>query len=297
MKPESHRDTIARVADAPDFLHPMPGPAPESGGALAALPPDGAVRGAATEDASPTPYIDTNGFDPDDYRWVPVRRSPRKDGFSEAKQRAFIELLADSGCVETAAQEVGMSARSCYRLRRAPGAENFARAWDAAIQQAALKLVDIAFDRAINGSDEPVFNREGRRVGRRQKPSDRLLMFLLRAHLPDCYRFAHHSNRQPGEPLPAPRPPLADAIARLEPMAPAAPHRLLPPDRLDAEVEVADLCDGELPPWYRHTREEAPVESPLGEAFERQLDAARGIVPRAEEDEELWDEEEPWDES
>ncbi|MCA1652642.1 MAG: hypothetical protein LC656_00220 [Sphingomonadales bacterium] len=64
-----------------------------------------------------------------------------------------------------AAREAGLSANSAYRLRRTPGAENFASAWDAAMAQAARGLVDLAFDRAINGSEEPIFNRDGDRVG------------------------------------------------------------------------------------------------------------------------------------
>ena len=30
-------------------------------------------------------------YDPADYRWVPVRRAPRYDGWTEEKQRRFIE--------------------------------------------------------------------------------------------------------------------------------------------------------------------------------------------------------------
>ena len=33
-------------------------------------------------------------YDPADYRWVPVRRRPRLDGWTEEKQRRFIEVLA-----------------------------------------------------------------------------------------------------------------------------------------------------------------------------------------------------------
>ena len=37
------------------------------------------------DDLPPEPY------DPADYRWVPVRRKPRFDGWTEEKQRRFIE--------------------------------------------------------------------------------------------------------------------------------------------------------------------------------------------------------------
>ncbi|MBT2185952.1 hypothetical protein [Sphingobium nicotianae] len=36
------------------------------------------------------------------------------------RQRSFIETLADTGCVATAAQHVGMRPSSGYRLRHAP---------------------------------------------------------------------------------------------------------------------------------------------------------------------------------
>ena len=44
-------------------------------------------------------------YDPAEYRWVPVRRRPRYDGWTEEKQRRFIEVLADSGLVGLAAQD------------------------------------------------------------------------------------------------------------------------------------------------------------------------------------------------
>lgn len=118
---------------------------------------------------APSTELDAHGFDPADYKWVPVLRRPRADGWTPQRQVEFIAALADSGCVEEAARQVAMTPRSCYRLRRSPGAENFAATWDAALAQAARKLVDLAFDRAIHGSDEPVFDKQGRRVGRRMR--------------------------------------------------------------------------------------------------------------------------------
>lgn len=256
MSKHDHRETIGRAlcdaADPCSLAQPLPVAAPDSVGArLVGAGGSAPATAAAPPEGGRTPYIDANGFDPAAYDWMPVRRRPRTDGFSEAKQRLFIETLADTGSVETAAQTIGLSVQSCYRLRRAPGAEAFAAAWNAAIQQAALKLVDIAFERAIHGSDEPVFDRAGRRVGRRLKPSDRMLMFLMRAHLPERYRHAHQSVRQLDEPPAPAAPPLAEAIATLEPATPPDPHRLMPPEALDVALEVADMCEGTLPPWHR----------------------------------------------
>ena len=277
MSQHSSRDTFAPARDAID-------PALQPALDAAAGPP------ACIEDPdTPTPYIDANGFDPADYHWVPVRRRPRADGFTEAKQRAFIEMLADTGVVEEAASHVNMTVQSCYRLRRSPGAEGFAQAWNAAIQQAALRLVDLAFDRAINGSDEPVFDRDGRRVGRRMKPSDRMLIFLMRAHLPERYRHAYQDLRHPGEYVPPCPPPVAEAITALDPAPPAEPHLLMPPEELDVAIQVADLLDGELPRWCRPTDDDedtAPMS--LGEDFERRLAEAKAAGAHGAEDTGEW---------
>lgn len=255
---------------------------------------------------SETPYLDANGYDPADYQWVPVRRKSRADGWSDSKQRDFIEALADSGSVAEAARAVGMSASSAYRLRRSPGGEAFARAWDAAVAQAVGMLVDVAFDRAINGTVEPVLDAEGRRIGSRHRPGDRMLMFLLAAHYPDRYGKQQRRRRpRRGE---APAPSVAEALDALTPVPPPAPEKLMAPADLDVAIEVADLGDGRLPGWLDPDRrpEPAPVArraepplpeplaaalsaqeddiylpepGPLGAAFEVELELAkRGIV-------------------
>ncbi len=65
---------------APDAPAPPPAPPP----ALAAA--------SAAEDGAPP----ANGYDPADYRWVPVRRRPRTDGWTEEKQRRFIEAAGET---------------------------------------------------------------------------------------------------------------------------------------------------------------------------------------------------------
>ena len=191
-----------------------------------------AVPGGAPA-APAEPSLDAHGFDPAEYRWVPVLRKPRADGWTPQRQVDFIAALADTGCVEQAAGEVGMSARSCYRLRRSPGAENFAAAWDAALHHAARKLVDLAFDRALHGTDEPVFDKHGNCVGRRMRQNDRLLMFLLRAYMPERFRHANRDGRVPDEALPPPAAPMGEALRRLEPAPPVEPHAPFARDQLE----------------------------------------------------------------
>ncbi|MDR6832698.1 MULTISPECIES: hypothetical protein [unclassified Sphingopyxis] len=216
---------------------------------IAPIPaPDAAL--APTPETSPA--LDAHGHDPAAYNWVPVLKKRRKDGWSPDKQRAFVEALADSGSVATAAQRVGMSESSAYRLRRSPGAEAFDRAWSAAIDAAAKKLLDAAFERALVGSDEPVFDRDGNRVGRRLRQSDRLLMFLIRAYGPDRFREGAAAHV-------AATTPVAEALVHLHPEPPAAPAALMAPDDLAVALEVADLCDGDLPRWYRDDADTALV--------------------------------------
>lgn len=107
---------------------------------------------------------------------VPV--APRRDGWSAARQRGFLTALAECGSVTTAAAEVGVSARSAYRLRARADAAAFAEAWDDALRIAAGRLTAIAFERATTGRVKQ-FWKHGELVATTREPSDRLLMFLL----------------------------------------------------------------------------------------------------------------------
>lgn len=194
-------------------------------------------------------------FDLDAFEWVPVHRRRRADGWSVDRQRQFIQMLADTGSVTQAAQHVGLSTVSAYRLRNAPDGHAFATAWEIAIQAASRRLVDEAMDRAFNGADEPVFDRDGKRVGRRIRYNDRLLMFMLRALQPERFRNAHRAERAPGEPLPALAKPVAEALALLAPPAPDHPEALMPPDELADALQLAELLEGRLPAHHRDEEE------------------------------------------
>jgi hypothetical protein len=111
--------------------------------------------------------------------FTPVPRRYRHDGWTPERQRAFIGALAVTGCVDRAARMVNIAQTNCYELRRAPGAEGFRRAWDAALDFAVPRLKDIAFQRAIEGELVPVFS-GGKLMGFRRKYNDKLLMFCLR---------------------------------------------------------------------------------------------------------------------
>ena len=89
--------------------------------------------------------------------FAPVpRQKIRHDGWTPERQRAFIAALADTGSVTRSAAMVNMSQGNCYYLRRAPGAEGFAAAWDekvAASPRTRLKSLGAIspFHRSISG--------------------------------------------------------------------------------------------------------------------------------------------------
>jgi hypothetical protein len=111
--------------------------------------------------------------------FAPVPRKYRHDGWTPERQKAFIEALADTGSVSRAAAQVNMAQANCYTLRRSPGAAEFRRAWEAALDFGVKRLKDVAFERAMEGQLVPVFV-AGKLIGFRRKYNDRLLMFCLR---------------------------------------------------------------------------------------------------------------------
>ena len=65
--------------------------------------------------------------------FTPVPLKARHDGWTPARQRHFIHVLAVTKSITRACKAVGMSAVTAYALRKRPGAAGFAAAWDAAL--------------------------------------------------------------------------------------------------------------------------------------------------------------------
>jgi len=168
---------------------PSASPDGPADGGSASTPLTAALSPGTDDAAHPPPPA----YDPADYRWVPVRRRPRHDGWTEEKQRRFIETLADTGLVSVAAKAVGMTRESAYKLRRAAHGAAFARAWDAARHHAGSFLEDIAFERAIEGVEHNVYNEYGDVVCTKRVYNDRLLMQMLR-HQAGNARRDHRSG-------------------------------------------------------------------------------------------------------
>ena len=109
----------------------------------------------------------------------PVSVKERHDGWTHRRQADFIGYLAETGSVSAACRRVGKSREAAYKLRRHPGAESFAAAWDAALGATVPKLtVDDLEYRAMRGLIRPVMY-AGKYVGVRQKPDNSALLRLV----------------------------------------------------------------------------------------------------------------------
>ncbi|RIV85866.1 hypothetical protein D2V07_11180 [Aurantiacibacter zhengii] len=119
---------------------------------------------------------------------MPLRS--RRDGWSAARQCAFLAHLYLTGSVSAAAGAVGMSRESAHRLRRRAGAASFAQAWDHVLtpqgegrvaQKVDWRKVtdEELFRRVEHGLIAPALHR-GRITGIRRKADNSALLRLLR---------------------------------------------------------------------------------------------------------------------
>lgn len=106
-------------------------------------------------------------------------RAQRCDGWTPARIRTFLDVLARTGSVAQAAGTAGMSRQSAYALRASGKGRAFDDAWRAALLMSAPRIPDEALERAINGQVEPIF-RGGKLWGERHRFDNRLAMQVLR---------------------------------------------------------------------------------------------------------------------
>lgn len=105
---------------------------------------------------------------------------------AKKKRRVFLDILAKTGRVAEAARAVGYTdTATIQQFRR--NDEDFAEAWEHALEAAADILEEEADRRAIEGVLEPVFYK-GKVAGYKTNHSDTLLMFRLRGLKPGIYR-------------------------------------------------------------------------------------------------------------
>jgi hypothetical protein len=122
-----------------------------------------------------------------------------KGGPGPEKLEAFLDALSRTGNVSRAAGETGLERRRLYARRKEDPA--FAAAWAEAAALGAALLEEEAWQRACQGWEEPVWHK-GEQCGSVRKFSERLLILLLKAHLPDKYQESreNRNNRQTAAP-------------------------------------------------------------------------------------------------
>lgn len=107
-----------------------------------------------------------------------VAPAARHDGWTPARQAAFLRELAASRNVAAAARSVGMSRQSAYKLRARLRGQPFDIAWAAAFQCHFDALAEAAMERALHGVEVPHFHR-GEMVGTSRRFDERLTLGLL----------------------------------------------------------------------------------------------------------------------
>ena len=108
----------------------------------------------------------------------------RRDGFSAERKQLFLTALRSGYGVLEACALVGVSNRTAYNHRdRDPV---FAGDWGLAVRMFRAPLELAAFQRGVEGIEEPVFH-HGRQVGTRRRYSDALLKTLLAGEKPRKY--------------------------------------------------------------------------------------------------------------
>jgi hypothetical protein len=110
---------------------------------------------------------------------VPTARK-RQDGWTPERQQRFLAALHACGIVAAAAKAVGMTGATAYRLRRRPGAESFAAAWDRLLREARGRALDLAMEQAMTESFVPRSYR-GQFTGMVTADNQRMILAVLRA--------------------------------------------------------------------------------------------------------------------
>lgn len=109
----------------------------------------------------------------------PVPLRARADGWTPQRQANFLGALAETRSVTAAARKVHMARETAYRLRKAPGAESFAAAWDHVMGLVTQPKRKVTHDergrRAMEGLLKPVMYR-GKHVATAQKADNSALL-------------------------------------------------------------------------------------------------------------------------
>lgn len=115
----------------------------------------------------------------------PKTRARSRELSRSQKQERFLRELRKRANVTSAAKKAKIGRRTAYEWHTTD--EDFAKAWDDALEEAMDGLEEAAWTRAKDGHQRPVFQ-GGQHVGDVTEYSDTLMITLLKAHRPDKYR-------------------------------------------------------------------------------------------------------------
>ena len=108
-------------------------------------------------------------------------KKPQK--FTPEVQAAFLLAYERLGETGPAARAAGISYHTVWRYRN--GDPEFAEAMEAAYERYRIELIQELKDRAIRGKVEPIYDRNGHKIGEKKKYSDRLFELALKRHFPE----------------------------------------------------------------------------------------------------------------
>ncbi len=121
---------------------------------------------------------------PEEEKYAPVKNLSTKTITNKIKHDFIIRMRENGGFPRLAAEEVGISYNRMLTARK--NDVMFDLAWREVMEATGEVLENAAFQRAVNGVDEPVFH-QGTVVGHVKKYSDNLLTTLLKANKPEKY--------------------------------------------------------------------------------------------------------------
>jgi hypothetical protein len=109
----------------------------------------------------------------------PRVRRMRVDGFTGARQAAFLEAIAAGFTTGEAAAKAKVSVTTIYNFRNRRQGRAFNIAWEAADRRSRRPLADRLRDRSIEGQIDTVRDKDGALIGTRHRHDNRLAMAVL----------------------------------------------------------------------------------------------------------------------
>lgn len=117
------------------------------------------------------------------------KRSEIRDEDLTSKKDAFLKAMAECGDVRHSASCAGINRRRVYEWRETD--EDFAKDWDAAIEDVCDQAEAEVIRRGVKGILKPVFHL-GKKVASVREFSDTLLMFYLNGRRSEVFARTRH---------------------------------------------------------------------------------------------------------